>query len=63
MTDEQYELCSTDSTWYDKAGNNRSHSTFLAGMRGFAEDRKYQKQMEAQMKEQSQTDTENIIDF
>jgi hypothetical protein len=64
MTDEQYELCSTIARGMIKQATTDPHSTFLAGMRGFAEDRKYQKTNGGNVDEKAKLDdTENIIDF
>ena len=41
MSQEQHELCSTIARGMIKQAMTDPHNTFLAGMRGFAEDRKY----------------------
>ena len=63
MTDEQYELCSTIARGMIKQATTDPHSTFLAGMRGFAEDHKYQKTNGGVDERAKLDDTENIIDF
>ena len=64
MTDEQYELCSTIARGMIKQATSDPHTTFLAGMRGFAEDSKYKKINGGNVNERAQLDdTENIIDF
>ena len=63
MTDEQYELCSTIARGMIKQATTDPHSTFLAGMRGFAEDRKYQNTNGGVNEKAKLEDTENIIDF
>ena len=40
MTTEQYELCSTIARGMIKIATSDPHSTFLWGLRGFADDRK-----------------------
>ena len=40
MTTEQYELCSTIARGMIKMATSDPHSTFLWGLRGFAEDKK-----------------------
>ena len=63
MSDEEYELCSTIARGMIKQATTDPHSTFLAGMRGFAEDRKYQKTNGGIDERAKLDDTENIIDF
>ena len=46
MSDEQFELVSTIARGMIKQATTDPHSTFLAGIRGFADDRKYRKQNE-----------------
>ena len=43
MSDEQYELVSTIARGMIKQATTDPHSTFLAGIRGFADDHKYRK--------------------
>ena len=66
MTDEQYELCSTIARGMIKQAVTDPHSTFLAGMKGFSEDAKYNKQYASNggLNETARIDdTEKIIDF
>jgi len=64
MTDEQYELCSTIARGMIKMATTDPHSAFLAGMKGFADDRKYKKTNGGDINEKAKLDdTENIIDF
>ena len=63
MSDEQYELCSTIARGMIKQATTDPHSTFLSGMRGFAEDRKYQNTKGGVNEKAKLDDTENIIDF
>ena len=64
MSDEQYELCSTIARGMIKMATSDPHTTFLAGMRGFADDRKYKKTNGGNVDEKAKLDdTENIIDF
>ena len=43
MSDEQFELVSTIARGMIKQATTDPHSTFLAGIRGFADDRKHNK--------------------
>ena len=63
MTDEQYELCSTIARGMIKQATTDPHSAFLAGMRGFAEDRKYQKTNGGIDAVARFSEDNNIIDF
>jgi len=66
MSDEQYELCSTIARGMIKLATTDPHTTFLAGMRGFADDRKYKKingGIGGTDEKAKLDDTENIIDF
>ena len=64
MTDEQYELCSTIARGMIKLATTDPHTTFLAGMKGFADDRKYKKTNGGDINEKAKLDdTESIIDF
>ena len=64
MTDEQYELCSTIARGMIKLATTDPHTAFLAGMKGFADDRKYKKINGGDINEKAKLDdTENIIDF
>ena len=44
MTTEQYELCSTIARGMIKMATSDPHSTFLWGLRGFADDKKQNKE-------------------
>ena len=63
MTDEQYELCSTIARGMIKQATTDPHSTFLAGMKGFADDQKYKNPNGGINEKAKLDDTENIIDF
>jgi len=66
MSDEQYELCSTIARGMIKLATTDPHSAFLAGMKGFADDRKYKKingGIGGIDEKAKLDDTENIIDF
>ena len=64
MSDEQYEICSTIARGMIKLATTDPHTTFLAGMKGFADDRKYKKTNGGDINEKAKLDdTENIIDF
>ena len=63
MTDEQYELWSTIARGMIKQATTDPHTTFLAGMRGFADDRKYKKINGGIGEKAKLDDAENIIDF
>ena len=66
MSDEQYELCSTIARGMIKLATTDPHTTFLAGMKGFADDRKYKKTnggIGGTDEKAKLDDTENIIDF
>ena len=64
MTDEEYELCSTIARGMITQATSDPHTTFLAGMKGFADDRKYKKTNGGDIDEKAKLDdTENIIDF
>ena len=63
MTDEAYELCSTIARGMIKQATTDPHSTFLAGMKGFADDQKYKNTNGGINEKAKLDDTENIIDF
>ena len=63
MTDEQYELCSTIARGMIKQATTDPHTTFLAGMKGFADDSKYKNTNGGINEKAKLDDTENIIDF
>ena len=63
MTTEQYELCSTIARGMIKMATSDPHSTFLWGLRGFAEDkRKNNKDMSISSVAEFD-DESNVIDF
>ena len=63
MTTEQYELCSTIARGMIKMATTDPHSTFLWGLRGFAEDkRKNNKDMSISSVAEFD-DESNVIDF
>ena len=62
MTTEQYELCSTISRGMIKMATSDPHTTFLYGLRGFADDKKSNKSMP--INSIAEFDREdNVIDF
>ena len=62
MSTEQYELCSTISRGMIKMATSDPHTTFLYGLRGFADDKKSNKSMP--INSIAEFDKEdNIIDF
>ena len=63
MTDDQYELCSTIARGMIKMATADPHTTFLAGIKGFADDAKYKKTNGGINEKANIDDTENIIDF
>ena len=63
MTDDQYELCSTIARGMIKMATADPHTTFLAGIKGFADDDKYKKANGGVNEKANIDDTENIIDF
>ena len=63
MTEEQYELCSTIARGMIKQATTDPHSSFLAGMKGFADDQKYKNTNGGINEKAKLDDTENIIDF
>ena len=63
MTTEQYELCSTIARGMIKIATTDPHSTFLWGLRGFADDKKSNKQ-DLAINSVAEFDSEdNVIDF
>ena len=63
MTTEQYELCSTIARGMIKMATSDPHSTFLWGLRGFAEDkRKNDKDLTVSSIAEFD-DESNVIDF
>ena len=63
MSDEQFELVSTIARGMIKQATTDPHSTFLAGIRGFADDRKYRKQNGGIDAVARLSEDNNIIDF
>ena len=62
MSTEQYELCSTISRGMIKMATSDPHTTFLYGLRGFADDKKSNKSMP--INSIAEFDKEdNVIDF
>ena len=62
MTTEQYELCSTISRGMIKMATSDPHTTFLYGLRGFADDKKNNKGMPINSTAEFD-DEDNVIDF
>jgi|TARA_A100001515_G_scaffold90680_1_gene72249 hypothetical protein len=62
MTTEQYELCSTIARGMIKMATSDPHSTFLWGLRGFADDKKNDKGMSINSTAEFDND-DNVIDF
>ena len=63
MTTEEYELCSTIARGMIKMATSDPHSTFLWGLRGFAEDKK-KNNRDLTISSVAEFDEENnIIDF
>ena len=63
MSTEQYELCSTIARGMIKMATTDPHSTFLWGLRGYAEDKKKNKQ-DLTASSVAEFDYEsNVIDF
>ena len=63
MTTEQYELCSTIARGMIKMATTDPHSTFLWGLRGYAEDKKKNKQDLTASSIAEFDDESNVIDF
>ena len=62
MSTEQYELCSTIARGMIKMATSDPHTTFLYGLRGFADDKKSNKSMP--INSIAEFDKEdNVIDF
>ena len=62
MSTEQYELCSTIARGMIKMATSDPHTTFLYGLRGFADDKKSNKSMP--INSVAEFDNEdNVIDF
>ena len=62
MTTEQYELCSTIARGMIKMATSDPHTTFLYGLRGFADDKKNNKGMSINSTAEFD-DEDNVIDF
>ena len=62
MTTEQYELCSTIARGMIKMATSDPHTTFLYGLRGFADDKKNNKGMPINSTAEFD-DEDNVIDF
>ena len=63
MTTEQYELCSTIARGMLKMATSDPHSTFLWGLRGFAEDKKKNSKDLSISSIAEFDDESNVIDF
>ena len=63
MSTEQYELCSTIARGMIKMPTTAPHSTFLWGLRGYAEDKKKNKQDLSASSVAEFDDESNVIDF
>ena len=62
MSTEQYELCSTIARGMIKMATSDPHTTFLYGLRGFSEDRKYNRGLSINSVAEF-GDEDNVIDF
>ena len=63
MTTEQYELCSTIARGMIKMATTDPHSTFLWGLRGFADDKKKEGKDLTISAVAEFDDDDNVIDF
>ena len=63
MTTEQYELCSTIARGMIKMATTDPHSTFLWGLRGFADDKKKQTRDLTISAVSEFDDQSNVVDF
>ena len=63
MTTEQYELCSTIARGMIKMATTDPHSTFLWGLRGFAEDKKKNTKDLSISSVAEFDDESNVVDF
>ena len=63
MTTEQYELCSTIARGMIKMATTDPHSTFLWGLRGFADDKNKQKDNLTISAVSEFDDDSNVVDF
>ena len=63
MTTEEYELCSTIARGMIKMATTDAHSTFLWGLRGFADDKNKQKDNLTISAVSEFDDESNVVDF
>ena len=63
MTTEEYELCSTIARGMIKMATTDPHSTFLWGLRGFADDKKNNKKDLTISSVAEFDDADNVVDF
>ena len=63
MTTEEYELCSTIARGMIKMATSDPHSTFLWGLRGYAEDKKKNNKDMSISSVAEFDDESNVIDF
>ena len=63
MTTEEYELCSTIARGMIKMATSDPHSTFLWGLRGYAEDKKKNDKDLTISSVEEFDDDSNVIDF
>ena len=63
LTTEEYELCSTIARGMIKMATTDPHSTFLWGLRGFADDKKQNKDDLSINSIAEFDDEDNVIDF
>ena len=63
MTPEQYELCSTIARGMIKMATSDPHSTFLWGLRGFADDKKKNNKDLSISSVAEFDDESNVVDF
>ena len=63
MTSEEYELCSTIARGMIKMATTDPHSTFLWGLRGFADDKNKQKDNLTISAVSEFDDESNVVDF
>ena len=63
MTTEEYELCSTIARGMIKMATTDPHSTFLWGLRGFADDNHKQKENLTISAVSEFDDESNVVDF
>ena len=63
MSTEEYELCSTIARGMIKMANTDPHSTFLWGLRGFADDKKNNKGDLTISSVAEFDDADNVVDF